>query len=268
MEYPLVVGNWKMNLTLSEATVLAGQISRNSEYIKHVNIVLCPPSVFIYPVWDILKAKPTNLYLGLQNTMWEKEGSYTGEISLKMVKNVCKYSIVGHSERRRFFNESDDTIADKVRLCLDNNITPVICVGEKDKFHLEDHFSSELRRMKAEGGILKQVEKSISKLRKEEIKDVYFAYEPIWAIGTGNAATGVYASAISYIIRNTLKEKLLVSDEDIKILYGGSVDEENVREFMIQPNLDGLLVGGASLKAKSFCKICQITSEVKSGKRL
>jgi triosephosphate isomerase len=266
MDYPLVVGNWKMNLTLSEATILVGQISRNAEYIKHVNIVLCPPSVFIYPARDALKAKPNNLYLGLQNTMWEKDGSYTGEVSLSMTRNICKYSIVGHSERRRLFNESDEIVAKKVRFCLDNGITPIVCVGETEKFNLEDHFTTELKRMKSSGGILSQVDQAISKLKKEEIKNIYFAYEPIWAIGTGNAATGVYASAVSYIIRNSLKEARGIADEDMRILYGGSIEESNVKEFMMQPNLNGLLVGGASLKAKDFCKICQITSEVKSGK--
>jgi triosephosphate isomerase len=264
MEYPLVVGNWKMNLTLSEATVLAGQLSRNCEYIKHIDIVLCPPAVFIYPVWDALKAKPNNLYLGLQNNMWEKAGAYTGEISLDMTKNVCKYSIIGHSERRLFFGEDDEAVSKKVRFSLDSGVTPIVCIGETERFNLEDHFTTELKRMNSGGGILDQIDRVTDKIKKEEIGSIYFAYEPI--IGTGNAATGVYASAISYIIRNHLKESKRIADEDIRILYGGSVDKDNVREFMMQPNLNGLLVGGASLKVRDFCRICQITSEVKSGR--
>ena len=266
MDYPLVVGNWKMNLSLSEAVVLAGQISRNAEYIKHVGIVLAPASVFVYPVLDAMRTRPKNLFLGMQNVMWEAEGSYTGEVSLGMVKNVCKYAIVGHSERRKYFGETNEMVADKARFCLDSNVTPIICIGEQEKFNLEDHFESEMKRMKTGGGILKQIEESLSKIKNSEIDKVYFAYEPIWAIGTGNSATGIYASAISYIVRNYLKEKFKVDDGQIHILYGGSVDEKNVREFVMQPNLNGLLVGGASIKVNSFCEICKITSEAKSGK--
>ena len=266
MNYPLVVGNWKMNLSLSEAVILAGQISRNAEYINHVEMVLSPPSVFIYPVYDALKTKPRNLHLGIQNIMWEQEGSYTGEVSLRMVKNVCKYAIIGHSERRKYFNETDEMTADKVRLCLDSNITPIVCIGEQEKFNLEDHFQSELKRMQGSGGIINRIDKALVKVRDNEIEKVHFAYEPIWAIGTGNSATGIYASAISYILRNHLKDNRKVNDDQINVLYGGSVDESNVREFMMQPNIDGLLVGGASLKAKSFCEICKISAEVKSGK--
>lgn len=255
-----------MNLSLSEAIILAGQVSRNAEYIKHVEIVLAPPSVFIYPIYDIFKTRPKNLYLGIQNVMWEQEGAYTGEVSLGMIKNVCKYAIVGHSERRKYFNETDETVARKVRFCLDSDITPVVCVGEEEKFNLEDHFQSELKRMKGAGGIISQIDKALSKVKNNEIEKIYFAYEPIWAIGTGNSATGVYASAISYIIRNHLKDNYKTSDDEMNILYGGSIDEKNVREFMMQPNLNGLLVGGVSLKVKSFCEICKITAEAKSGK--
>lgn len=255
-----------MNLSLSEAIILAGQISRNAEYIKHVEIVLAPPSVFIYPIYDTLKTRPRNLYLGIQNTMAEQEGAYTGEVSLNMIKNVCKYAIVGHSERRKYFNETNEAVAKKVRFCLDSNVTPIICIGEEEKFNLEDHFQLELKRMESTGGIINQVNEALSKVKSNEIEKIYFAYEPIWAIGTGNSATGVYASAISYIIRNNLKDNYKVSDDQISILYGGSVDEKNVREFMMQPNLNGLLVGGASLKAKRFCEICKITAEVRSGK--
>lgn len=266
MDYPLIIGNWKMNLSLSEATILAGQISRNAEYIKHVDIVLCPAAVYIYPIYFEMKARPNNLYLGIQSAMWEKEGAYTGEISLHMVRNVCKYMLIGHSERREYFGETDDAIARKVKFSLENNIIPVVCVGEKEKFNLEDHYQAELKKMKSGEGILNQIDKAISKIGKSDVAKVHFAYEPIWAIGTGNYATGIYASAISYIIRNHLKEKVNLPSDEIKILYGGSVEAKNVREYMMQPNINGLLVGGESLKAKSFCEICRITAEVKSGK--
>lgn len=265
MDYPLVVGNWKMNLKLSEALVLGGQVIRNIEYIKHVDVVLCPPAVFIYPIYDNARARPRNLYFGLQNMMWEESGEYTGEISSLMIKNVCKYVILGHSERRRHFGETDEMVQKKVVAALKSGLNPIVCVGEEERFHLEDHYEKEIERMKKQGGILVQLDKALEKVNKANLASLSIAYEPIWAIGTGNAATGAYAAAIAYIIRNHLKAKFGQPADEIKILYGGSVDKDNVREFMMQPSLNGLLVGGASLSTREFCQICQITSEVKSG---
>ena len=266
MDYPLVVGNWKMNLKLSEALILGGQVIRNVEYIKHVDVVLCPPAVFIYPIYDSARARPQNLYFGLQNMMWEDSGEYTGEISGSMVRGVCKFVILGHSERRRHFGETDEMVQKKVTAALKLGLNPIICVGEAERFHLEDHYEKEVERMKRQGGILLELDKALEKVNKADLSSISIAYEPIWAIGTGNAATGAYAAAIAYILKNHLKAKFGEAADEVKILYGGSVDKNNVREFMMQPDLDGLLVGGASLQAKEFCEICKITSEVKSGR--
>lgn len=246
---------------------MAGQISKNIEKVSQVDVVLCPPSVFVYPLAEHLKNKPNNLHLGTQNIMYEAEGAYTGEISAIMVKGICRYCIVGHSERRRIFKETDELVLKKVAFALVSGLKPIVCVGEMERFHIEDHFDSEVKRMKTEGGVIFQIEKIISGISKSELENLVFAYEPVWAIGTDNAATGAYAAAICYIIKNYLKEKLPEDvAQKIKILYGGSVTGENTEEFMRQPSIDGLLVGGASINFSEFVKICKITSEVKSGR--
>ena len=256
-----------MNGTLAEALVLAGQTAKNVERIRQVDVVLCPPAVFVYPIYDYLKARPRNLHLGLQNVMWEEEGAYTGENSLLSVKGICKYAIIGHSERRALFGETDEMVNKKTIFALKNNIKPIVCVGENERFHLEDHYSTEIARMKREGGILTQIEKAFDKIAKSDLKNAVVAYEPVWAIGTSNAADGAYAASVAYIAKNHIAEKFGRDvAEEIEILYGGSVAAKNVKEFMMQPDIDGLLVGGASIQAAEFSKICQISSEVKSGR--
>lgn len=255
-----------MNLTLAEAIILGGQIEKTTETVKHLDIVMAPPAVFIYPIFERLRARPNNLFFALQNIMWQDEGSFTGEISSSMVRGVCRYAIIGHSERRSIFNETDEVVNKKVLFALSKRIIPIVCVGEHERFHLEDHYQSEISRMKKEGGVLQEIEKALRGVSKDDLGRVVISYEPIWAIGTGNAATGAYASAVCHIIKQEMKALYGGGADDIKILYGGSVDAKNTREFMMQPSIDGLLVGGASLKSAEFAKICQISSEVKSGK--
>ncbi|OQA51929.1 MAG: Triosephosphate isomerase [candidate division WS2 bacterium ADurb.Bin280] len=255
-----------MNLTLAEAIILGGQIEKTAESVKHLEIVIAPPSVFIYPIFERLKARPDNLHFALQNSMWDDEGAYTGEISLSMVRGVCRYAIIGHSERRKIFKEESREIAKKVLFALSKKITPIVCVGEQQRFHLEDHYQSEVARMKKDGGILQEIKDSLQLVPEKEIGRVIISYEPIWAIGTGNAASGAYAAAICHIIKQQMEADYGNRADDLRVLYGGSVDSANCREFMMQPSIDGLLVGGASLKSSEFAKICQISSEVKSGK--
>jgi len=255
-----------MNLGLSEALVLSGQAERSAEKIKHLDVVLCPSAPFIYPVFEHLKARPSNLYLGLQNFYCENEGPFTGEVSLEAVRGVCRFVIIGHSERRKIFGESDELIAKKVRCALSGNMDAIICVGEQERFHLEDHYGSEVERMNKQGGVLVQIDRALEKVTKSQLANVIIAYEPIWAIGTGNAANGAYAAAICYIIENHLKKRYGESAQDVRILYGGSVSAADTKEFMMQPSIHGLLVGGASLKAVEFAKICQISAEVNSGR--
>ena len=269
MNFPIIVGNWKMHLGLSESLVLAGQVARAVEKIHHLSVVICPPSPFVFPVFDHLKVKPRHLHLGIQNAMWQAEGQFTGEVSVEMVKGVCKFVIVGHSERREIFGETDEMVARKVKYILSAGLIPIVCIGERERFDLEDNYRSEVRRMRQKGGILNQLEGVLSVLSRSEAPKLIIAYEPVWAIGTGSASSGVYAAAVAYIIKNFLLEKVGKEGADqIAVLYGGSVDPVNTKEYMFQPPLDGLLVGGASLKAREFIKICQTSVEVKSGKNI
>jgi len=265
--YPLIVANWKMHLTLSEALVLAGQEAKTAEQVKHIEMVICPSAGFIYPIFEFTKARPENLTFGLQNAMWEEEGQFTGENSLLHFKGICKYVIIGHSERRKYFAEDDEIVNKKTEFVLRHNFTPIVCVGEEERFHLEDHYQSEIRRMKEREGILTQIEKAFDGIPKNLLENAVVAYEPLWAIGTGNVSSGAYAAAIAYIIKSHLKEKFGEAvAQNVKILYGGSTASDNVKEFMMQPDIDGLLVGGSSLKAQEFNKICSISAEVKSGR--
>lgn len=255
-----------MNTSLSEAIILGGQAEKTAESVKHLDIVICPPSIFIYPIYERLRARPNNFFFGAQNIMWENEGAFTGEISASMIHGVCRFAIVGHSERRKIFGETDEMVNKKVLFALSKSLTVIICVGEPERFHLEDHYQSELLRMKKQGGILSSINKALEGVRVGQLAQVIIAYEPIWAIGTGNAATGAYAAAICHIIKGELANKFGEDAKSIRLLYGGSVSVSNIKEFMMQPSIDGLLVGGASTKSNEFAKICRITSEVKSGR--
>lgn len=258
---PLVVANWKMNLNLSDALVLSGQFANLAEKYRNLSLVLAPPSLFIFPVKDHLKAKSANFHLALQDVFYEKSGEFTGEISAEMVKGVCDYSIIGHSERRKYFGETDEIIERKLQVLLKADMKAIVCVGEEERYHLEDHFDYEVKRMKKSGGLLDSVEKILHNAKLADLDDIVIAYEPVWVIGTGNAASGAYAAAVCYIIKSFLKEKFLQAADKIQIIYGGSSCAENAKEFMSQPNIDGLLVGSASLSAKEFKRICQTSSE-------
>lgn len=268
MGNPLIVGNWKMNPGYAEALALGGQIASNLEHIKEVDVVLCPPSIYIYPLFEHLKAKPNNLAIGLQNAYSREEGAFTGEVSVKMAKGIAKYSIVGHSERRKYFHETSQEIAEKVAFLLEKNIKVVLCVGELEKFHLEDYYDSEVKKMSQEGGILFEIKQNIAKIKKSDLANLTIAYEPVWAIGTGNAAGGAYAAAVCYVVREFLEANYGEVAKEMKILYGGSVNDENAREYLMQPSIDGLLVGNSSIVSKEFIQICRIAAEVKNGRNI
>ncbi|MFH1855015.1 MAG: triose-phosphate isomerase [bacterium] len=258
-----IVANWKMNATLSDSLVISGSVYKNTRNYKNIDIVLAPPSIFIYPVLEHLHIKRKNFHLACQNIYFADEGEFTGEISAKMIKGLCDYVVLGHSERREHFGETDEMVNKKIESALKSGITPIVCIGESEKFHLEDHFDYEVKRMSSSGGILDSVSKCLSGI--SELEKVIVVYEPIWAIGSDNAASGAYCSSVCYIIKSHLERKFGDQAEKIKILYGGSTTSENTEEFMRQPNIDGLLVGGSSLNAREFSKICKITSEVKGG---
>lgn len=242
----LIVGNWKMFTNQQEAYELVIALKKQVADVSDVTIGVCPPYVYLSVVSAAIKE--SNIHLGAQNVYFQDKGAFTGEIAPAMLKDVgCEYVIVGHSERRTVFNEDDDTISKKVKAVLKVGLTPILCVGETLQQREEDITERIIRF---------QVEKGLDDLTPEQITKVVIAYEPVWAIGTGKNAAPEQAQAVHSFIR-----KLLVhlSNEEVAkakpIIYGGSVKPENAKDLMVQPDVDGALVGGASLNAESFTKI-------------
>ena len=244
---PLMAGNWKMNNTVGEAVVLTQEISNNfkRDWPDHVDTVICPPFVDLKPAKTVLEFDKTEVAVGAQNVHWEPSGAYTGEISVAMLKEIgCEYCIVGHSERRTMFGETNEIVNHKVRALIDGGIAPIICVGES--LAVRDDGT-------AEEFVCAQVRAALAGIEADEAKDVVIAYEPIWAIGTGRTATPEQAQAVCAAIRATLAELFGAELADsLRILYGGSMNVGNVESLLAQPDIDGGLVGGASLKAASF----------------
>lgn len=242
---PLIAGNWKMNNNANDTEEFFEEFLPKVKELD-VDIVICPPFTNLWAAVE--KLGGTNVKLGAQNMHWEESGAFTGEVSPNMLKEIpCDFVIVGHSERRKYFAETDETVNKKVKAALKHQLTPIICVGE----------SLEQRQKGVTlDWILGQVENALQDLTSEDASKVVFAYEPIWAIGTGKTASSDDAQEVISAIRQKLSE--LYNDETaqkIRILYGGSVKPQNVKELMKQPDIDGALVGGASLEPNSFYQI-------------
>ncbi|MFO7167977.1 MAG: triose-phosphate isomerase [Chloroflexota bacterium] len=243
---PLIAGNWKMYKTVSEATELVQGLLRELGSPSDREVLICPPFTALHAVAPLLEG--TALRLGAQNLFYEPQGAFTGEISPLMLKDLgCSYVIVGHSERRQIFGESDELIGKKLRAALSHGLRPILCVGEtKPQRDAGD----------AERVTLGQVRACLSGVGADQIRDVVIAYEPVWAIGTGDTATAADAQAMHAAIRGALAELYgAEAAAEVRIQYGGSVKPDNVDELMAQPDIDGALVGGASLKADSFLRI-------------
>lgn len=252
MRQKIVAGNWKMSTTFSDAMVLAGQIKESVEDLHELEIVICPPFVWIYPIFELFEKGPSNLKLGAQNMYFVDEGQYTGEISPLMLKNLCQYVILGHSERRSHFHESNDLINDKIQAALRADLKPIVCVGEWRKIP-GSYAADDVRR---------QLKASLENVPPNQLSQIVIVYEPVWAAGTHNAASGAYAAEIIKVLRRELEGLYgQEASQQIRILYGGSVTSENILEFIRQEGIDGALVGGASLKAREFIKICELTAE-------
>lgn len=261
MRRPIVIANWKMNTVLSDAVVLTTAV-KNAVADWDIEVVLCPPFVWLYPMAEILSPPsgggPKNLHLGAQNMYFVESGAMTGEISPLMVKALAKYVILGHSERRLHFKESDELINDKIHAALKHKITPVICVGEVRQMHEEKIGRGRPSKVELQSDVIHQLKSALEKVSEDEAEKIIVAYEPVWAIGTGRAATGAYAAGVIADLREVFAKKYgRAMSERVRILYGGSVDSENIKEFIYQPEIDGVLAGTASLKAKEFIKICR-----------
>ncbi len=251
MRQPMIAGNWKMNTTLNEATVLVTEMLGGLDGIKGVEKVLCPPFVSLSAIKEMLKG--TSVKLGAQNLYFEEKGAYTGEVSPLMLAELCEFVIVGHSERRQYFGETDEIVNKKIDAVLKAGLKPILCIGER----LEEN----------EAGKTAEVVTGQLKAAMERIAypaAFIIAYEPVWAIGTGRAATGEQANETISLIRNNIAEMYGgEAAQDVRILYGGSVTAGNAAEFMRQSEIDGALVGGASLKATEFISIVQQTADVR-----
>jgi len=258
MRKPLIIGNWKMNTTLSDAIVLTTAIRNAAHELEEAEIVLCPPFTWLVPMQELLEHAPANLKLGAQNMWFAEKGAMTGEISPLMLEGLASYVILGHSERRMHFDESNALINDKVQAALLHKIRPIIAVGELKKMPQVKKGRGRPSEISVKMDILEELRAALRGVSAENVSKVIIAYEPVWAIGTGTPATGEYANEMAFKLRKVLSDKY--GDEiaqEIRILYGGSVDSENIKDFVYQPEIDGALVGGASLKANEFIKICE-----------
>lgn len=252
MRRGLVVANWKMNMLRGEAKALAGEVVRLLEGVRNVDVVLAPPYTSLDVVYEITNG--TNIELGAQNVFWETKGAFTGEISPYMLADIgCKWVIIGHSERRRIFGETDDVVLKRVKASLDAGLIPIVCVGET----LEEKEKGSTINV-----IEKQIKGGLAALELNDPSQIVIAYEPIWAIGTGKNALPEDVEHVHGIIREIIASMWGEIADQVRILYGGSVDPRNIEELVSSPNVDGALVGGASLKADSFTKIVKITESI------
>ena len=240
-----IAGNWKMNTTLMEAVDLVNEMKKPLDKFENVDKVICPPFISLAVIAEILM--DSSVMVGAQDVYFKEKGAFTGEISPAMLVDICKYVIIGHSERRQYFGETDETVNKKVRAVLDAELKPIICVGE----NLDQNKAGE-----TENVVTNQIKKALDDINYSP--SIVIAYEPIWAIGTGMAATGAAANATIKIIRNTIADIYNGrAAQDMRILYGGSVTAANIGEFIKQPEIDGGLVGGASLKTAEFISMVE-----------
>ena len=241
-----------MNTTYDEAMDLVEELVDGLEGrdVEEIDIVLCPPALWLFPAAEYVE--DTGLLLGAQNCHATDRGAFTGEISAAMLTDQCSYVIVGHSERRQHFGETDEIVAGKVAAALRHGLRPIVCVGEG---------LAERDAGATDAVIARQVSAAFAPVEDGHVAECVVAYEPIWAIGSGRAADGVEANRIAGLIRGTLGEQFgAARAAQIRIQYGGSVTDANIAEFIGQPEIDGALVGGASLKAETFIQLCTIAA--------
>ena len=248
MRIPCVAGNWKMHNSVLDSIKLVKELLPGLERIQGVDSIICPPFTALAPVAEMIKG--TSIHLGAQNLYWEEQGAYTGEISPGMVAEVAEYVILGHSERRAYFHDTDDIVNKKVLAALAAGLKPILCVGET----LEENESGRTGEV-----VKRQLTAGLNDVNEIQLEKVIIAYEPVWAIGTGKAAT---PDGANQVIKEFIRDELVVIGspelgDSIPILYGGSVKPDNAREFFEQPDINGALVGGASLKADAFVKITE-----------
>jgi triosephosphate isomerase len=252
MRKKLIAGNWKMNLDVTESRDLAKSILEKTDkkYFEYTDVLLCPTFVSLNAVGDVIRN--SQILLGAQNLSYENNGAYTGEISASMLKSVgCEYVIIGHSERRKYYNETDEVVNRKINKTLEYGLKPILCVGET----LEERENGKQNEV-----VQSQLTNDLNGIA--DLNNVVIAYEPVWAIGTGQNATPEQANEMHKHIRSVIVKLYDQSSAgNIKILYGGSLNDKNCKELLSQSDIDGGLIGGASLKADSFIEIIKATAK-------
>ncbi len=249
-----IAGNWKMNLNRGQSLSLVQSLVESLRGVSDVDIAVCPPAVYLGELGKALHA--TNIGLGAQNVNSKSEGAYTGEISCSMLKDVgCRYVILGHSERRAIYGETDSMVNEKLHAVLDAGLTPIVCVGET----LEQREAGQTQQV-----VRSQCIGSLAGLTEDQMLKTVLAYEPVWAIGTGKTASPAQAEEVHKDIRSLLETQFSASTaQRVIVLYGGSVKADNAQELLSEPNIDGALVGGASLKQDSFEGIIKAATSVR-----
>jgi len=253
MRKTIIAGNWKMNKTLREGQELAIALRRELYQIEDVDIVVCPPYTLLAYLADALET--SNILIGAQDVYWQDEGAFTGEVSPVMLKDIgCKFVIIGHSERRAYFGETNESVNNKIKASLRHDLTPIVCVGET----LSERESGQTFKVLDD-----HIENGLKGITDTDILKIVIAYEPVWAIGTGKTATSQQAQEAQKYIRDLLRKMYNDIADTVRIQYGGSVKPENITELMREPDVDGALVGGASLKVETFVEIVKKASEIK-----
>lgn len=248
---PFVAGNWKMNKTVAEARDLVAKMGAPLSAIPNVEKVVCPPFTALMPLSEALRG--SGIGLGAQDLHWEEKGAFTGQVAPNMIKEFCSHVIIGHSERRTYFGETDETVNKKVHAAFKAGLTPIVCVGET----LTQYESGQTSEV-----VLRQINAGLAGIDSANAARLVIAYEPVWAIGTGKASSGENAQGVhGRVIRPALSALFgEASAQAIRILYGGSVTAANAVEFFAQPDIDGALVGGASLKPEEIVAITKAAS--------
>lgn len=243
---PIIAGNWKMHNTVAESITLVKSLHYGLSWTGEAEVVVAPPFTAIYPVAEILR--DSYIKVAGQDLFWEDKGAYTGAVAGSMLKEAgADYVIIGHSERRQYFNETDETVNKRIKAAFRHQLLPIVCVGETLVEREADKVTDVVGR---------QVQLALDSLPQQELENIIIAYEPIWAIGTGKTASSAQAEEVHIFIRDVLAKNFGENvAAKVRILYGGSVKPDNSKELLMQPNIDGALVGGASLKAADFIDI-------------
>jgi triosephosphate isomerase len=252
---PIVVGNWKLHKTVAEALALVTELKNQLAAVRDVEIGVAPVFTALHPV--VKRLEDSNIGVAGQDCFWEERGAWTGAVSPSLLRDVgCRYAIIGHSERRQHFGETDENVGKKARAALDAGLTPILCVGETD---------SERDAGQTFSRVDTQLTGALARLTVEELDRVVLAYEPVWAIGTGRTATPAQAQEVHGHLRGRLRERFGAVAERVRIQYGGSVKPDNAETLMREPDIDGGLIGGASLKAEDFTAIVKAARLASNG---